>query len=315
MEDDELKSLFSDKNLYLSMTKDGLICLENLLDHGKKIDTILTLPPDKADNVSDYRDFSFVAKKSKIPLYYVKRINSIVSILQKYRPNTIIVNGWSQLLSSDVIKTAKSGCVGLHPALLPKNRGRAPIAWHFVNQEKYGGVTLFYLDAGCDSGPIIDQKKFKILNSDNASSFYEKITILASKLLLKHFDNIVNNKTKTIKQDDSKATYLLARRPQNSHIDFVSTAISIHNLIRAVTDVYPLANFSYKNQIFYTKNSEVLKNASHFSGFPGQIAKTTTDGLWILTGSGIIYLKEIVDSEKKPVQVIHQFKTGDVLNE
>ncbi|MFA4827371.1 MAG: methionyl-tRNA formyltransferase [Candidatus Shapirobacteria bacterium] len=315
MDEDILRSFFSDKNIYLSMTKDGFICLKDLIAHGKEIDTILTLPFSKAANVSDYQDFSSMAKKSHISLYYIEKINVLLPILQKYRPHIIIVNGWSQLLSLPLIKTAKHGCVGLHPALLPKNRGRAPIAWHFINQEKYGGVTLFYLDAGCDSGPIIDQEKFKILDSDNASSFYKKMTLLASKLLLNNFDDIVNNRAKATKQNNSQATYLLVRRPKHSRINFNYPALSIQNLIRAVTDIYPLANFSYNSQTYYVKDSEILKNAPQFSGFPGQIAKVTNKGLWILTGSRIICLKKIINSQNKLVQVIKQFKTGDILNE
>lgn len=184
------------KNIYVSMTKDGLYALEVLLKNGKKIHEIICYPKEKSHNISDYIDFKKIAKKYKLKITYTENINSLIRKFAKNNPNVIIVNGWSQLLKKELLETARYGCVGTHPSLLPKNRGRAPIPWHFINKEKYGGITLFYLKPTCDSGPIIDQVKFKITKMDNASSYYEKITNLGANLLLKHFDSITDGSAK-----------------------------------------------------------------------------------------------------------------------
>jgi len=306
------------QNAYVSMTKDGYYALELLLKNKKRIDEIISLPEDKSSNVCDYINFEPLAKKFGVKITYKKDINGLTGRFRQNRPNVIIVNGWSQLLKKDLLDTAVNGCVGTHPALLPKNRGRAPIAWHFINNEEYGGVTLFYLEATCDSGPIIDQVRFKIKANDNASSYYQKITDLGAKLLLKHFDSIVSgsaiNKAKP--QDHTKATYLLKRRPIDSEIDFsAKSAKEIHNMVRAVDNIYPLANFSYKKQKFLILKSNLPAHAPRFSGVPGQVAKVTNDYIWILGKNDIIEFNTVLNNKRKRVKLNKTFKTGDVLNE
>ena len=312
------KTKIRGKNIYLSMTKDGFFALEVLLKNRKRIDEILTLPQKISSSISDYVDFTPLAKKFDIPITFCKEINLLLPELQKERPNLIIVNGWSQLLKKPLIDTAINCCVGTHPSLLPKNRGRAPIAWHFINEESYGGISLFYLEPNCDSGPIIDQIKFKIGNNDNASTYYEKITVLGAQLLLKHFDFITDGSAieKAVPQDSTKANYLLKRRPKDSRIDFSSkTAKEIHNSVRAVSDIYPLANFTYKNEAYLVLNSKLPRNHPQYSGVPGQIAKITNNYMWVLGENGLIEFDTVLNEDKGRILLREVFKIGDVLNE
>ncbi len=305
-------------NIYVSMTRDGHYALETLLKKGKSVDEIISCSVDRAESVSDYVCFERLAEKFKLKLVYTEDINSLTEEFVLKKPNVIIVNGWSQLLDKELLKTAKNGCVGTHPALLPKNRGRAPIAWHFINEEKYGGITLFYLEATCDSGPIIDQIKFRIKDEDTASDYYHKIMKFGAALLLKNFDTIVDGsaRRKAIPQDHAKATYLLKRRPRDSRIDFNDkNAREIHNLVRAVSDVYPLANFDYKGVKYLILNSVLPAGAPRHSGLPGQIAKVFSDRIWVLTKQEIIEFKSIMDENRNKISPLEVFKEGEVLNE
>lgn len=300
--------------MYISMTKDGHYALENLLRAGKSINTIITLPPDKSENISDYTDFSPLAEKFGVHIRHVSNINKEVEYIRSIHPSLIIVNGWSQLLSKEILSIPKYGCVGTHPALLPKNRGRAPIAWHFLNEEKLGGVTIFYLSEGCDDGPIIDQDKFIITKSDNALSFYNKITGIGSQLLLKNYDKIASGTARSRKQNNKRATYLLRRRPQDSFLDFSEAARQVHNKIRAVSGVYPSAFFYYQENEYRVKGSE-LRKMPKYSGVPGQIAQVTVDAVSVITKDGIITLLEIEDKAGNHVNNLDIFRIGYVINE
>jgi len=302
-------------NIYLSMTKDGYFALQKLLQAEKNIDLIISRPQEKSANISDYIDFSPIAESNDIPLLTTTKINTLGKRIDNLQPNLIIVNGWSELLSQKIIDLPRYGCVGTHPALLPKNRGRAPIAWHFLNREKYGGVSLFYLDAGCDSGPIIDQVKFKIKPKDNASTYYQKITKLGSEILLKHFDQLDQGSAKSTPQDHTKATYLLKRRPQDSFLCFQKSAQQVHNQIRAVSDVYPQGFFFYKKNKYLVLNSSLATKIPPYSGVPGQIARITNKNLLVLCKKKLISLDSIVDKNKVSVNISQTFKVGDVLNE
>ena len=305
----------TDKNLYLSTTKDGYAALKALLEENKPIDIILTLPSEDSVGVSDFQDFGVLAAEFKKPIIYINSIKSLQQQFIEERPNLLIVNGWSQLIPEQMINSCKVGCIGTHPALLPKNRGRAPVAWHFINEEEYGGVTLFYLDKGCDSGPIIDQEKFEIKEDDNASTYYEMITKIGAQLLLRHIDVLTTKKIEAKVQDESKATYLLKRRPKDSILDFSLAGKNIVNQVRAVTDIYPLANFEYSGNTYFVKKALLLKDAPTYSGSNGQIAKVNDDNIWVLTPDSVICLSDIFDSNNLQVNVKKVFKEGWVLNE
>lgn len=300
--------------VYISATLDGYRALEALLAHRKFIGLIVTLPRAKAKNVSDYADFKPLSARHRIPIKYVTDVNALAPELKRLRPTAVIVNGWSQLLASNILKIPAHGCVGTHPSLLPKNRGRAPIAWHFINEERKGGITLFYLDSGCDSGPIIDQKSFAIGSKDNAGSYYRKITKLGASLLLSHFDDIAGGSAKCRPQDDRKATYLLKRCPKDSYLDFAKSARELANLIRAVSDIYPLAFFFYKRNM-YTALSGNLAASPEYSGVPGQIAAVSEKTVRVVTGNGILDLEGIENIRGRAIEVKRVFRPGEILNE
>lgn len=300
--------------IYISMTKDGHFALEKLMQAGKGVDLIITLRNNRVDDVSDHIDFSALANQHNIPIKLVTNINKEIDYLKSLKPSLIIVNGWSQLLNEEIISIPTHGCVGTHPALLPKNRGRAPIAWHFINEEKFGGVTLFYLDIGCDSGPIIEQMKFTIHSSDNAQTYYEKITHLGAKLILKNYDKIVNGTAISNSQNHKKATYLLKRRPKDSLLDFKESARQIHNKIRAVSGIYPAAYFYYQGSEYRILFSR-LKKLPKYSGVLGQIARVTDGELWVLAKDGVIILTDVQDKNSSAVVCSKVFRTGYVINE
>lgn len=305
-------------NIYVSMTRDGYYALELLLQRGKKIDSVISYPKNLANKISDYVDFKSLVRKHSLKLLYTKGIGFLKNRFRKNIPNVIIVNGWSQLLRKDVLDIPENGCVGTHPALLPKNRGRSPIPWHFINQERYGGVSVFYLDAEVDAGPVIDQERFEIKKTDNASSYYEKITKIGARLLLKNFDDIVSGQAKAHArmQDHSKATYLLRRRPKDSYLSFEKKdSKEIHNLVRAVSDIYPSPFFYFGGKKFLSNRSSVFSQSRKYSGIPGQIAYIKLNQIGILCKTGIIELRNILDTSLKPINVMKVFKIGDVLNE
>ena len=65
----------------------------------------------------------------------------------------------NQIFKKQIIELAPKGCINLHTALLPKYRGLMPTFWVLKNNEKYTGVSVFFVDKGIDSGPIIVQRK------------------------------------------------------------------------------------------------------------------------------------------------------------
>ena len=215
-------------------------CLEEVLDIGGDVVGVITLTPEKAGYHSDYVDLSVLAYKKGLQVVRVDDINSTENYnrVRALHPDVIFVCGWSQLISKRILDIPPLGCIGTHPALLPKNRGRHPLIWALVEGLKQSGLTFFFLDDGVDSGDILWQKSFDILLHDDVTSLYEKIKQLASEGIRKIVPMLQNGTVQGIPQDHSLATYWRRRHQQDGVIDWSAAAMTIYNLIRALTHPY-----------------------------------------------------------------------------
>lgn len=93
-------------------------------------------------------------------------INSEESLekLKSYNPDLLFSIAGNQIFKKPLIELAPEGCLNLHTALLPKYRGLLPSFWVLKNDEIHTGVSVFFVDEGIDSGPILVQKKVEIGN-------------------------------------------------------------------------------------------------------------------------------------------------------
>ena len=106
-------------------------------------------------------------EEKKIPVIELtQNINKPESVaaIRSYQPDLLISILGNQIFKEPIINLAPKGCLNLHTALLPKYRGLMPTFWVLKNNEKYTGVSVFFVDKGIDSGPIVVQKKLEIQN-------------------------------------------------------------------------------------------------------------------------------------------------------
>src|SRR5258706_267864 len=142
-----------------------------------------------------------------------------------------IVVAYGKLLPKDVLAIPKHGFLNAHFSLLPKYRGAAPIQWALVNGETETGVTLFWLDEGMDTGPILLQKKIAIQPGDDAESLRNKLVELGVSSLEEALQLLEKGKLKREPQTGavSKAPIL---RKEDGRIDWAKPAEAIHNQLR-----------------------------------------------------------------------------------
>ncbi len=88
--------------------------------------------------------------------------------IKEYTPDLLISIAGNQIFKLPLINLAPKGCLNLHTALLPKYRGLMPSFWVLKNNEKETGVSVFFVDEGIDSGPILVQKRVEIGNRSQA---------------------------------------------------------------------------------------------------------------------------------------------------
>ena len=156
--------------------------LESILENNWSISSVFSYDNSKKKFYSDFASFEEITTRFNVKHFKVDNINDKknIEIIKEIKPDLILVMGWSQLLKNDILKIPKLGVIGSHPTELPKYRGRAPIPWSILKGLKESALTFFYIDEGTDDGDIIDQRKFKITDNDDATSIYNKIIEIGS---------------------------------------------------------------------------------------------------------------------------------------
>jgi methionyl-tRNA formyltransferase len=141
-----------------------------------------------------------------------------------------------QLIPKEVLDIPRLGIVNVHPALLPKYRGRYSTAHAIFNGEKETGATLHFMDEGIDNGPIIMQKSFPIGKNDTAKTVYDTFTEVGT-ALFKRFVESLNRgeEIRSIPQDERKATYYPKSLPGGGKVDPSWDEETKKRFIRAMT--------------------------------------------------------------------------------
>jgi len=286
------------KILFLGTVEFSRHCLDETLRLGGNVTEVLTLDEKKGLFNSDYADLEPVAAQYGVPVRRIHNINDQETIhhIQRLEPDVIFVFGFSQLIKKEVLDIPNLGCIGTHPALLPKNRGRHPLTWALIDDLKESGLTFFYLDEGADSGDILWQKKFFISDMDDAGTLYGKIKSLASEGIREILPLLQAGNAPRIKQDHSKATYWRKRGEEDGEIDWNGTTRQAFNLIRGLCRPYVGAHtFAGKYKVIIWR-SRIVEDPGEIPGYehamPGQILTAPDPGFFIRTGEGVL---EVLD--------------------
>lgn len=224
-------------------------CLKVLLkNHGRVVGIVTTT---NAGNNSDYSDLTPIAVDHQIAIHYCQNINKpeTVEWIRDKRPDIIFCWGFSQLIKAELLSIPPQGIIGVHPAILPQNRGRHPLIWALALGLRESGLTFFRMDDGADSGPILSQERFVIRDDDDATTLYSKIKDLATKQISLFIPSLVNGTAKLVEQDSEKANYWRKRSKKDGIIDWRMSILAIINLVRSLSKPYPGATISYKEQL------------------------------------------------------------------
>lgn len=242
----------------------GVDCLRELLSKGIAPKLVIGNVDDKGKD-GWHESLVRVAKEFKVPTIKQTKVKDpkIIKKLVKINPEVILCIGGTQIIPRQVLKIPKMGCLNIHPALLPKYRGRFSTVHALFNDEEYIGVSVHWMDEGIDSGPIIFQTKFKVEEFDTAKDVYDKFTKVGTQLFTKFINYWIEGKKINARaQDEKLATYYPKGLPNNGEIDWSWDGRKILRFIRAMTfEPFPPASFKIGEK------KMVIVDEKYFKGF------------------------------------------------
>jgi methionyl-tRNA formyltransferase len=177
-----------------------------------------------------------IALERGIPVYQPDSINTPDGVQQlgAWQPDLLVVAAYGQILSRDLLATAKSGGINVHASLLPKYRGAAPIAWAIYHGETETGVTIIRMSTALDAGDILVQEAIPIGADETAGELEARLGPLGARLAVETIGRITAGPVIGTPQDKSKATKAPKLTKENGLIDWSRPAADVVNQIRAM---------------------------------------------------------------------------------
>lgn len=268
--------------------------LEKLLEHQLNVVAVLGLHPDAAANVSGYCDLKDLSESNNILFQYFSKVNdaAIVDFVKSKSPDLVFVVGLSQMIREELLSIPKYGLIGYHPTRLPEGRGRGAVAWIILGKVQ-GAATFFKMDEGMDSGSIWSQVNYDVDQNDDATSVIHQILKAIEKALDAVLPDLKKGIFMTTPQDESKATYLGKRNPEDGIIDWEQSAANIHRLIRATTKPLPGAYTYLGTKKIVIWNASISEITNHLGVVGRIVIADATSGIHIQTGAGLLKLENI----------------------
>jgi methionyl-tRNA formyltransferase len=197
----------------------------------------------------------------------------------------------TQIVPPPVFSAPKLGSICFHPSVLPKYRGASAINWALINGESVTGLTLFWVDPGIDTGPILLQKEVKVDPDDTTGSLYfNKIFSLGIEAIAEAVDLIKAGNPPRIVQDEAKATYDPPCRDEHAKIDWSKPAQQVYNLIRGC-DPQPGAHTTYNGKIvriFDARKQNGMNNVP-----AGKVTGIGPEDMTIALNGGTLTVKKV----------------------
>lgn len=277
----------------------ALESLKALWDKGYNVTSVVTRSDKKQGRemkiaMPPVKEF---ALEKRMNIYQPESLKNgeLTAVLDKEKPDLIVVVAYGKILPKYVLDYPKFGCINLHGSLLPKLRGSAPIQWSVINGDEYAGATTMFMNEGLDTGDMIDVYKTKVGETETAGELYDRIAKEGAGLLCETVEKIFAGTATRTKQDDAEATYAPMLTKEMGKICFDRSATEIYNQIRGLNP-WPVAYAVTNKGILKVYSAEIVDLAS--AGVPGEIC-SRKKGLDICTGKGIIRLKEVQLQGKK----------------
>jgi methionyl-tRNA formyltransferase len=225
--------------------------MDAIYQAGGELACALTLHDELARAKSGRVYLDEFCRERGVPLHKVRNVNDAdaVAAIAAARLDWLFIVGWSQIAKKPVLDATRRGVLGIHPTLLPVGRGRAPIPWAILLGLRETGVTLFQLDEGVDSGPIVAQYRVPIAARETATTLYAKVEQAHTALILENWQSLMNGSASTQAQSDAQATVWAGRSPADGRLDPGMTVEGADRLIRAATRPYPGAFMPFQDGV------------------------------------------------------------------
>lgn len=250
------------------------------------------------------------ALKLKLPLVQPATSAELFTALNEHHVTIAIVVAYGQIISSKALAVPPDGFLNIHPSLLPRYRGAAPIQTALLHGDKKTGVTIIKLVTELDAGPIVSQIEVNIHSTDNAETLSGRLAVDAAKLLVDTLPRYLNGELKPIPQNEDLVTMTKPLLREDGKIDWSKSAHELDCQFRAFYP-WPGVFTQYEGKRLKIENLSVLEGSfgpaspslASLGGLnlkPGEVFQNASN-IGVMTGAGAVVLDKVQLEGKKAI--------------
>lgn len=252
-------------------------------------------PPDAPGGRPD--PFVARARELGIPLHQHRSLKpaEVAREVEAYRADLGVLAYVTQIVPPAVFEAPRLGSICFHPSLLPRYRGGSAIPWQIIRGETRTGVSVFWVDPGIDTGPLLLQREATIKPDDTAASlYYDTLFPLGLQTVLDSVAMIADGTAPRVPQDEAQASYDPLCRDEHAAIDWSRPVGEVYNLIRGC-DPQPGAWVRVGDEVVRCHDARRVDG----SAAPGTIVALDDQGLTVAAQGGAIRIGRLRVGAKK----------------
>jgi len=268
----------------------GAKVLEGLLAKDQEVVAVY-IPPDKPRGSLDA--LKSVALDHKIPVFQPNtyKADQVFTDYKNLKPDLTILAFVPRLIPVRYLQWPTYDAICYHPSFLPRHRGASAINWALIMGDAKTGLSIFWPDAGIDTGPVLLQKGIEIGPEDTAGTLYfNHLFPLGVDAVLESVALIQTGKAPRIAQNDAKATYEPPCDDRVAGIDWNKPAREVYNLIRGC-DPQPGAYASWKKEKLRFYGARLLPEDT--AEKPGTIIQIDAEVMHIAAKGGKLLIGKV----------------------
>jgi methionyl-tRNA formyltransferase len=251
------------------------------------------------------RGMKTLAEERHVPVFQPEKINTPegIAFLKSLNPDLLVVAAYGQILSNDVLSSARFGGINVHASLLPKYRGAAPVAWAIYHGETETGVTIIRMTTGLDAGDMLAQEKLAIGPDETAGELEARLALLGATMAMNVIAQLASGTIAGIKQDRTLVTKAPKLIKEQGLIDWTRTAPEVCNQVRAMQP-WPTAYTWWHRKDKSPMRLMISRCKAHAEASAGAkpgycVIPESTMAFRIATGKGEVEILELQPSGKR----------------
>lgn len=280
----------------------GADVLRALVQAGEEVVAAYTIP----DAPGRQEPVAAVAQALGVPCHQPPRLRSrhVIEQVESLQADLGVMAYVTEIVPLRLLQAPALGTIQYHPSLLPRHRGASAMHWAIIQGETKTGLTIFWPDAGIDTGPILLQREVEIEPDDTLGSLYfNKLYPMGIEAILEAVRLVREGRAPRIPQDESQATYEPVCTEEHAIIDWERPLPELYNLIRG-TNPQPGATTWFRGSKL--KLFECSRSSEPREAPPGTIVEVTEQGVLIAAKGGGLLVHR-VQVPGSPKVSAHQF--------